>query len=242
MAVDETLLEAARRGTVTLRFYGWTPGCLSLGRNQAARGRYDLERLRHLGVDVVRRPTGGRAVYHDREVTYSVTAPVRDLGSLAESHAKINAALANGLRRLGVPATVAARSAGTRPPRPSLRACFRDPLPGEVVAEGRKLVGSAQWRDAGALLQHGSILLYDDQSLTEAVSATGPRSPRIGAACLASLLPAPPRPEIVVDRLREGFAHVFEDVPEPEELRRTERRRASELEANYRDPAWTWRR
>lgn len=242
MAVDEALLETARRGTITIRFYGWAPGCLSLGRNQAARNRYDVEKLRALSIDVVRRPTGGRAVFHDREITYSVTAPVAGLGSLRSSYERINRALANGLRRLGVPASVASASGRGSAPRPSLRACFRDPMPGEVVADGRKLVGSAQWRDADALLQHGSILLFDDQSLTEEVrSASGPAT-AVEAACLASLLPAPPAPEVVIQHLREGFAEVFERVPEREELADEERNRASRLEDRYRDPRWTWRK
>ncbi|MFW6192405.1 MAG: lipoate--protein ligase family protein, partial [Gemmatimonadota bacterium] len=127
MAVDEALMAGARRGALTLRFYAWEPACLSLGRNQRARDRYDLDRIRSMGLDVVRRPTGGRAVHHDRELTYAVAAPADAWGSLRESYARINRALLAGLAGLGVPAGAAGAGGGA--PRPSTRACFRDPLP-----------------------------------------------------------------------------------------------------------------
>src|SRR5687767_6811745 len=85
MATDEALLERARTsGECVMRLYEWARPTLSLGRNQAARGHYDLDRARALGVDFVRRPTGGRAVLHHRELTYSVTGPASQLGSLRE--------------------------------------------------------------------------------------------------------------------------------------------------------------
>ncbi|CAN5461889.1 hypothetical protein BH24GEM3_BH24GEM3_24960 [soil metagenome] len=162
MALDEALMHSVRAGAPpVLRFYRWTPRCLSLGRNQPGRDRYDLERLAARGTEVVRRPTGGRAVLHDRELTYSVIAMEGVLGSPRESYAAINRALAAGLRRLGVPAALQPR--GSRAPVPSLSPCFREPAEGEVVAGGRKLIGSAQYREGGVMLQHGSLLLEDDQ-------------------------------------------------------------------------------
>jgi lipoate-protein ligase A len=176
MAVDEVLMDSARAGQTTLRLYGWEPGCLSFGRNQTARGRYDGARAAERGIDVVRRPTGGRSVFHHRELTYSVTGPVETWGGLRSAYLRINRALAAGLRALGVPARVVDERGNGPIPRPTVRACFRDPLPGEVIVGGRKLIGSAQWRDGGALLQHGSVLLHNDQSTVEDLRIGGRRS------------------------------------------------------------------
>src|SRR5262245_57411885 len=91
MAVDEALMERARTtGEWVLRVYSWAAPCVSFGRNQTARGRYDIERIRERGLDVVRRPTGGRAILHDPEITYSVTAPVGGAGDLRDSYSRIN--------------------------------------------------------------------------------------------------------------------------------------------------------
>lgn len=243
MALDEALMESARSGAVTLRFYGWHPGCLSFGRNQAALGRYDAAAARARGVHVVRRPTGGRAVYHDREVTYSVTAPADAWGSLKDAYARVNRALAEGLRRLGVPASVATDRSGRRAPRPVARACFQDPLPGEVMAHGRKLIGSAQWRRDGALLQHGSILLHNDQQVVDELrAATAAALKAVPAASLAELLPALPGVRRLTDALVEGFAEVFGDPVVPGSPTPKELARARELSARYADDAWTWRR
>lgn len=172
MAVDHALMDPAREGSLVLRLYGWDPPCLSFGRNQEARGRYRGREARRRSIDLVRRPTGGRAVYHRREVTYAVTAPADLWGGLRRSYSRINRALLRGLAELGVPAR-AAGERGRGAPGPGARACFRDPLPGEVVAGEGKLVGSAQWRDGGALLQHGSVLLRDEQAVVDELRRDG---------------------------------------------------------------------
>ena len=164
MARDMALLRRARdTDEAVFAVYGWISPTLSLGRNQRAKGCYDLDLMRTAGVDVVRRPTGGRALLHNREVTYSVTARVETGDSLRDSCNRINTILLNGLRKLGVQASVAAPH--TRAPRPTDAPCFATPARGELIAGGRKLVGSAQWREDGALLQHGSILIENDQSM-----------------------------------------------------------------------------
>lgn len=169
MALDQALLdEASRSGRAFVRLYRWSPPCLSFGRNEPATRRYDPAAIERLGIDVVRRPTGGRAVWHNQEVTYAVAAPVAAFGSLRESYQAIHERLAAALRRLGVPATLA--------PDPDARvplesgACFAQAVGGEVVVGGRKLVGSAQVRQGGAFLQHGSILLDGSQDVVAAVS------------------------------------------------------------------------
>lgn len=257
MAVDEALMASARAGGTVLRFYRWDPPCLSFGRHQRAAGLYDREAARDRGVDLVRRPTGGRAVYHHREVTYAVAAPAGRWGSLRESYALLNRALLRGLASLGVPAAAAGSSG--RAPGPSPRACFRDPLPGEVVVDGRKLVGSAQWREAGALLQHGSVLLRAEQGVADRLR-TGPRPgpdgeggsrrrPGAGAggeapagAGLRDVLGREPAVAEVAAALREGFAEVLGAAIRPSSLTPAERERAEALEERYRDDAWTWRR
>jgi lipoate-protein ligase A len=163
MAIDQALLESVRDGAPpTLRLYRWTPGCLSFGRNQPARGRYDLAAAAARGIDIVRRPTGGLAVYHDRELTYAVAAPVSVIGKPRAAYRSINRALAVGLRRLGVPVVLVREGSaggvlGSGP-------CFHEGAPGEVLAEGKKLVGSAQRCESHTILQHGSLLLEGDQA------------------------------------------------------------------------------
>src|SRR5262249_12597169 len=151
-----------------LRVYAWSAPTLSLGRNQTACGVYDARAARARGVSIVRRLTGGRAVLHHREVTYSVTAPVEDAASLRESYARINRLLLDGLRRPGAAAEAAHPVGG--PARPGFAPCFEAPAVGELVVSGRKLVGSAQVREDGALLQHGSILVEDDQGMLASLS------------------------------------------------------------------------
>lgn len=246
MALDEALMRSAAgtRG-VTLRFYGWNPPCLSFGRNQTSIGRYDREAAAGRGIDIVRRPTGGRAVYHDRELTYSVTAPVETWGSLRNAYCRINRALAAGLATLGVPVACAPeRTEPGRAPPPDARACFRDPLPGEVTAGGRKLVGSAQWRDGGALLQHGSLLLHDDQVVVQQLQAqqTASKPMDTGAIALADLLSAPPDAGVLIEALSDGFAGEFGERPAPGGLTDAERRAADALVPRFTDPGWTWRR
>ncbi len=161
MAVDEVLLDGVAAGTTppTLRFYAWTPPCLSLGYFQPFEV-VDLDGCRALGVEVVRRPTGGRAILHDRELTYSVALPASALGhdgGVLPSYHRLSLALQDGLRRLGVPATLAPESAGGAAAHGPV--CFDRPSAHEILLQGRKLVGSAQVRRGGGLLQHGSILI-----------------------------------------------------------------------------------
>src|SRR5688500_3121827 len=176
MAIDQALLlRAGRTGETLFRVYAWTRPTVSLGRNQPARGCYDLALARVRGVDFVRRPTGGRAILHHREITYSVAAPISAFGSLPESYRMINRLLLEALRSLGVDAREA--DASSRAPAPSLAPCFDAPVAGELVAAGRKLVGSAQVRDGDVFLQHGSILVDDDQQLLSELLVRGEAGP-----------------------------------------------------------------
>lgn len=164
MAIDQAVLEAVVSGSSrpTLRFYAWAPPCLSLGRSQHL-SEVDLTACSRAGVDTVRRPTGGRAILHTDELTYSVallqTDP-RTEGGIVEGYRRLSEGLLAGLRRLGVPAVQARKS--TKPLDEATAVCFESPADYEITADGRKLVGSAQWRAGGGVLQHGSLPLRGD--------------------------------------------------------------------------------
>ena len=160
MALDHALAECLEPGEGVVRLYGWSPPTISFGRNEPSRGLFDLDAAVGEGIAFVRRATGGRAVLHDEEVTYAVVAPLRALGGLREAYQAINRGLVAGLKSVGVVARV--EDEGTVL-APDAGPCFQVPAPGEVTAMGRKLVGSAQVRVGGALLQHGSVILRGDQ-------------------------------------------------------------------------------
>lgn len=242
MAVDDALAESVRAGgPPVLRLYRWSPPCLSLGRNQPS-GGYDRDEIRRRGLDVVRRPTGGRAVLHHRELTYSAATAQGALGGPRESYAALNRALVAGLARLGVPARLQPAGAA-RAPLPSLAPCFEQPVEGEVTAGGRKLVGSAQRMDRGVMLQHGSLPVEDDQStvalLLRADAGAAPPAP---PATLADLLGAAPPWDALVDALAAGWEEALGARLRREGLTGDEVRRAEGHRARYEDPAWTWHR
>jgi lipoate-protein ligase A len=240
MALDEALLERAREsGQAVFRVYTWADPTLSFGRNQTALGVYDATRAEAEGVAVVRRLTGGRALLHHREVTYSVTAPLTLGASLRESYDRINRLVVAGLRRLGVAVEVAVPR--ERAPAPSVAPCFERPAAGELVFAGRKLVGSAQWRDVGALLQHGSILVEDDQPMITVLSGNVvPPAPP--AATLSSALGRTPGAEEVADALFDAVRSLECECADRIELDATLQTGIRRALDRYRDDRWTWRR
>lgn len=190
MAMDEAILESVAEGLAppTLRLYRWNPPAVSLGYFQDYERAVNEPACRQAGVEVVRRPTGGRAVFHHREVTYSVCLPAGHPltgGGVLEAYRRISQALQEGLRLLGVETELA--TAPRRAPGWSAGACFDAPSRYELEWHGRKLVGSAQLRRAsGATLQHGSILLELDAALAARLLAPGGR----GTDLLARVLKA----------------------------------------------------
>ena len=239
MAADDVLLDRARAtGETVIRVYSWASPTLSLGRNQTAKGLYDLGLAAARGVEIVRRPTGGRAVLHHREITYSVTAPLGQ-SSLRESYDRINALLLRSLLSLGVRARLA-MTAG-RPPLPDGSPCFEVPTQGEIMVDGRKLVGSAQWRDDGALLQHGSILIDDDQSMIGELSLD-PQPPYQPPATLREALGRAPSSAEMLEAL-VGAVTTAEDPDATNLALDQSLMEAIALrEQHYRSPEWTWRR
>ena len=232
MAVDTALLRAVRSGHGFLRLYRWDPPCLSFGRHEPALRRYDRTRVEAAGIQVVRRPTGGRAVWHHAEVTYAVAAPADVFGSLQQAYITIHHMLAAALRSLGASVAVAPRRS---PVRPAAGACFATPVGGEIVFQGRKLVGSAQYREPRGFLQHGSILLDNQQDMVVRVERT--RGPAVPATSLREVLGRPvPFREVaaaVAGTARRSWEGPWTETPHtPASI---------DVDA-YRNPGWTWRR
>ncbi len=172
MAVDEVLADACRRGLIgpTLRLYGWDRPSISLGYFQRPEAIVDLDQCRAHGVPVVKRTTGGRAVYHHHEVTYSLVAPTPHplfAPTIRGAYEVVARALASGLTDLGLPVELHPRDPersrrGSRTPL-----CFESTSRSELTLRGKKVAGSAQRRWPTAFLQHGSILLAYDASEAE---------------------------------------------------------------------------
>jgi lipoate-protein ligase A len=256
MAVDEAILRSAIRGETgpTLRFYQWKPACLSLGYFQDVKKEVDLEALPSQGVDLVRRLTGGKAVLHDDELTYSVVVPEVMLpGTVLETYRRISQALVEGLRLMGVPATIAALERGvtSRDPRFRQAACFSAPSWFEILWDGKKLIGSAQNRKGGMILQHGSIpFTFDAAKLVRCIRTTSPEHAlraesmlkRKAAGVSEALGRAVERRELE-DHLKAGFVEALGWELESGNLTPNEEAEARSLaEAKYRNDAWTMER
>jgi lipoyl(octanoyl) transferase len=178
MAVDEAILEAVGRGTSlpTLRLYSWQPPCISLGYGQPI-ADVDINQLAQSGWDIVRRPTGGRAILHTDELTYAVIAPhseMRLAGSILESYFRLSQALLKALNMLGIAAQANPKIEALQGNENSHNVqgdkkqigpvCFEVPSAYEITAMDKKLIGSAQARRKEGILQHGSLPLYGDLS------------------------------------------------------------------------------
>jgi len=189
----------------------------------------------------VRRPTGGRAVLHDEEITYCVVTAPRAWGGLRAAYRAINEGLVAALRILGVEASLAGTPEGGEAPL-SAGPCFQIPAEGEIVAGGRKLVGSAQARVEGALLQHGSLLLSGSQ---DSLARIGPEAAAEAGArpvTLRSLLGSVPAPSDLVEALVGGFSGVLGGSWDGSGFTKAELAAATELGRRYGSRDWTWRR
>jgi lipoyl(octanoyl) transferase len=165
MAVDEAILEAVEQNKVlpSLRLYSWEPPCLSIGYAQSTKD-IDYPRLSSRGWDWVRRPTGGRAILHTDELTYSVIAPLSDprvSGGVLESYLRISTALLAALHSLNIPAESQPSTSFGRN-QENRAVCFEVPSNYEIIVYGKKLIGSAQARRKNAMLQHGTFPLSGD--------------------------------------------------------------------------------
>jgi lipoate-protein ligase A len=251
MAADEAILQFVSSYEVlpTLRLYAWNPPCLSLGYGQKS-ADVDFERASSLGWDVVRRPTGGRAILHADELTYSLTLPIDDdlaSGTVIDSYRRISAALVSGLSYLGVFVEADYRADRAVPGA----VCFETPSHYEITVSGRKLVGSAQLRRHAGILQHGSIPLSGDLSRIcdalaypdDAARESAKFHVHTRAITLSDSLHADITWRAAADALIQGFAETFNVTFFLDSLTPAEQSRAAQLAAEtYATPAWTLRR
>jgi lipoate-protein ligase A len=236
MAIDQAMLGRAAAGEYWLRLYRWAPHCLSFGRHEPALRRYDRPRIGELGLDLVRRPTGGRAVWHAEELTYALAVPADALGGLRQAYQEIHRMLLAALRLLGARAEIAP---ARRPPGLDAGSCFASPAGGEIVIGGRKVVGSAQLREGAGLLQHGSILLAGWQSTVHDVTLGG--RPQDHSAPLAEAIGRLPDIQEVAETVAGAAAERWGGSWKRTQVSGELLAEAARHEARFRSPDWTWR-
>ena len=253
MAADESILEHMGHGDSlpTLRLYAWDPACLSLGRAQPF-SDVDTNRLQARGWEVVRRATGGRAILHTDELTYSVIAPNNEpsvAGTVLESYNRLAQALLLAVKNLELPVELNSNAAQNGILRNN-PVCFEVPSTYEITVDGKKLIGSAQARKKEGVLQHGSLPLTGDlaricQALVyESELAREDASKRLlaRAATVESALAR----AVSWETAAQAFIHAFEAQLglslKRGELSESESRRADELvKEKYDHPSWTER-
>jgi lipoyl(octanoyl) transferase len=252
MAVDESILEHIGRGesVPTLRLYAWQTPCLSLGHAQPF-ADVDMAALQNRGWEVVRRATGGRAILHTDEITYSVIAPndePRVAGTVLESYNRLARALLMAVKELDLPVEMKeGKVDSSSMPNP---VCFEVPSTYEITVNGKKLIGSAQARKKEGVLQHGSLPLVGDLSricqalVFESEAARGNASKRLleRATTVESALGRQVRWETAA----QAFIHAFETqlglILLRGELSESESKRTDELvKEKYAHPSWTER-
>jgi lipoyl(octanoyl) transferase len=254
MALDEAILESAGRGDSlpTLRLYAWAPPCLSLGYTQAF-SDVDLPRLAARGWTVVRRPTGGKAILHTDELTYSVAGPHEDprlKGGVIESYRRLSEALLHALRLLGLDAQANSQAASPASGAEEGPVCFEVPSNYEIVVGQKKLVGSAQARRKEGVLQHGSLPLSGDLArITQVLSFPDEAARQEAALRLdrrATTVYSALNREVSWDEAAQAFTRAFsevlylelvEDAASPLEIERAEEL----LRDKFAHASWTER-
>lgn len=254
MAVDEAILEATVGGNAppTLRLYAWHPPCLSLGYAQPA-ADVDKERLAALGWEMVRRPTGGRAILHTDELTYAVIGPQREprlQGSILESYQRLSRALLAALHLLGLPAQAHSLPSQNQNGDSKGPVCFEVPSNYEITIQGKKLVGSAQARKREGVLQHGTLPLWGDLTrITQALCFNDESERERAAARLkarATTVEEVLGYRVLWDEAAQAFVSAFEQELAlkltPASLSQAELDRANELVRDkYAAREWTGR-
>jgi lipoate-protein ligase A len=243
MARDVSMMEAVSKGESppTLRLYGWAPPCLTLGRHQGL-DVADLGFCRHEGIDVVRRPTGGRALLHHLELTYAVIAT---LGrgplprSLQDAYRLICSALVRAMRALGVAAELTDGEVNLELPGPRTAIpCFEAPAGGEVVVGGRKLIGSAMRAHGSAILQHGAILIdWNGRLQAGSMGLEDDTALRPHVTTLASELESLPARAVLEQTVLQAVADTFEIELETAPMSAAECTAATTLEPSFATPA-----
>lgn len=253
MAVDEAILESVYSGESlpTLRLYAWQPACLSLGRTQPF-AEADTQALEAKGWDIVRRPTGGRAILHTDELTYAVIAPDQEprvAGGVLESYLRLSRALLKALRLMGLDPEANEKAAepasgGFNP------VCFEVPSNYEITVDGKKLIGSAQARRMEGILQHGTLPLTGDLTRIVAVlpfeddKAREKARARLlaHAATVEAITGTAPTWQQASEAFKQAFSEELNLELVPGGLTETERGRARVLmEEKYSHASWTER-
>ena len=205
MDKDSQLLDYCicnRLRTPVLRFYGWKPACVSLGRNQDDSHVNKDFCIKH-NIDIVRRLTGGRALLHDNELTYSFICPqhfLKNGNSVTQSYKEISTALALGLKSLGVEAEFPQNTRA----KTKFEYCMSLSTGADLTCNGKKLIGSAQFRKQDYILQHGSVMFDYDAIVIESIFAEKPQKDKI--AVLKDILPS-----VTVEELCVAFKYGFEE-------------------------------
>jgi len=256
MALDEVLVRSVEKGAPPVfRVYGWHPPAVSFGYAQRIAREIDAEKCRAEGIHIVRRATGGRAVLHWNELTYSVACLADDPamgGNIQEAYRRISAGLLSGLVRLGVQASFEPRRREQPAPRGKVLTspCFTSTAQYEIALEGRKLIGSAQRRMGAVLLQHGSLLLGPEHKhivdfLPDGAEALKERFRRELDRQTLSLSEALGRPIAFVEAataLRAGLGDAFDIALIDADLSLEERADAEALMAEkYATDEWNYR-
>jgi lipoyl(octanoyl) transferase len=247
MAVDEAILReiVKEKKEPTIRFYGWQPSAVSIGYFQDPHSEVNLEQCKSEGVDIVRRLTGGKAVFHADEITYSVAAGAGEKSFPADilgTYKIISDCLVQGLAYLGIKASLA--PAGRAPKELDLQSCcFAVPSRNELLVDDRKICGSAQMRTKDGFLQHGSLLLTFDP--VKALSVILPSGPPQHPAKLSKTVTAinevvtsPIETKDICHALKKGFADVLGVEIGEESLTPGEIKRKNELIGKYKDLHW----
>ncbi|MGC5327093.1 lipoate--protein ligase family protein [Brevibacillus sp. SYSU BS000544] len=259
MAIDEAILILHSEGKVppTVRFYTWNPATLSIGYFQKSEKEIDLDAVREHKLGFVRRPTGGRAVLHDQELTYSVVVSEdhpKMPASVTEAYQVISTGLLHGFHQLGLQAemvSLASEEEKEKYSSPGSSACFDSPSWYELVVEGKKVAGSAQTRQKGVILQHGSILLDMDVELlfsllkfpSERVKQRMIDSFVQKAVTINEVSGRTVSLEEAIEAFRKGFASGLEVELVEQPLTEEELKLAQELaETRYATDEWNFRR
>ena len=243
MAVDEVLYHSAvvEGGLPTLRLYSWSRPTLSFGRLQRAAEAADIAACRTLGVDLVRRMSGGRAVLHQAELTFCLAVPAETAPdiSVREAYTWVVGRIRAALQRAGVPLDAPPVWRGRRPEPHRAWPCFAVPGDHEIASGGRKLVGVAQVWSRRGFLQHGSILRSLDRELW--MAATGATAGiELGATALDELSSQPPGPETLSDLIEDELRRAWSSPPAENSLRASELERVACLaRTKYGSAVWT---
>ena len=258
MAVDEALMNFVSREEIdpVIRFYTWNPATLSIGYFQKVTKEIDIEKAKEKGFGLVRRATGGRGVLHDKELTYSVIVPESHPNmpqTVTEAYRVISEGLLEGFKALGfeayfsVPKSKEAREK-LKSPRSSV--CFDAPSWYELVVEGRKIAGSAQTRQKGVILQHGSIL--QDINVDELFDMFTYRNDRLKEKMKAAFMDKAIAINDISDRhitleemetaFYEGFKKGLNIEFKPLEFTESQKEEIKHLEDKYRSEEWTYRK